>query len=105
MRTIRALSAFVCLFVIGFEAPAWATHVFVTEFASRAQKRVYVVKNPRKANCFVYKSTSPTAKKGQWYFVKRAQPSALKIHFVKYESSADVKVFFVSSPERVRCRF
>jgi hypothetical protein len=75
-----------------------AQNVFVTEYFSHADVKVYISKTPEDADLLVYKADKlvPVSENnGVWYFTENKNEAGRKIYFVNYTNRADLIIYFV----------
>ncbi len=75
-----------------------AQKVYVTEYNSHADIKVFVSKSPGNADLFVYKTDradSAGENNGVWFFSEEKDKTFKKIYFVNYPSRADLIIHFV----------
>lgn len=75
-----------------------AQKVYVTDYESHAELKVFVSKTSDKADLLVYKVDRADATGeniGLWFFSEKKNEAGKKIYFVNYPSRADLVIFFV----------
>ena len=96
--------AFVLLVLMGVrDAPAQV--VYVVEYASQADVRLYRTNVRSQADIMVYRvpyRSQADAEKGLWYEATYPSQADTKVYFVNYRSQADCVVYF--APYRSQAR-
>ena len=88
------------LFFLSFSNFSYATKVYLTDFESQADYKIFTVSSPSQADCKVYMVSQESRAQrgtGKWYKVDQPSRADVKIANVEHQSRADIKVYFVSS--------
>jgi hypothetical protein len=104
MTMLFSRFAFVLLVLIGVRnAPAQV--VYVVEYASQADVRLYRTNVRSQADIIVYPvayRSQADAEKGLWFEATYASQADTKVYFVNYRSQADCVVYFASYRSQAR---